>query len=71
MITDRKLTVLPVYFVGVDLAWGDRNPTGWPPSMTAACCVTSGRPGPDDDVLAQLEPFTRGPCVVAFDAPRW
>ncbi len=41
----------------------------WPLSTTVACCVTSGRPASDDDVLDQLEPFTRGPCVVAFDAP--
>ena len=69
MITDRKLTVLPVYFVGVDLAWGDRNPTGVAAVDERGVLRHVGTAGSDDDVLAHLEPFTRGPCVVAFDAP--
>lgn len=69
MITDRKLTVLPVYFVGVDLAWGERNPTGVAAADNDGVLRHVGVARSDDDVLAQLEPFLDGPCVVAFDAP--
>lgn len=69
MITDPKLTVLPVHFVGVDLAWGNRNPTGVAAIDPDGVLHHVGTAGSDDDVLARLKPFTDGPCVVAFDAP--
>jgi len=58
-----------VYFVGVDLAWGQRSPTGVAAldSNGALCHVAVA--GDDADVLAQLTPFVGGDCVVAFDAP--
>lgn len=55
-------------FVGVDLAWGPRKPSG-------VCVVSDGRVldtallHRDDELLAWLEPHAGGPCVVAFDAP--
>ena len=58
-----------MYFVGVDLAWGERNPTGVAAVDTDGVLRHVGAAGSDDDVLAQLEPFVDGPCVVAFDAP--
>ncbi|MEI6252253.1 MAG: DUF429 domain-containing protein [Mycobacteriaceae bacterium] len=58
-----------MYFVGVDLAWGERNPTGVAAVDTDGVLRHVGAAGSDDDVLAKLEPFVDGPCVVAFDAP--
>jgi predicted RNase H-like nuclease len=58
-----------MYFVGVDLAWGQRNPTGLAVLDDAGVLQHVGAAGADDDVLAQLEPYTGGPCVVAIDAP--
>jgi predicted RNase H-like nuclease len=58
-----------MYFVGVDLAWGQRNPTGVAVLDEAGVLQHVGAAGADDDVLAQLGPYTDGPCVVAIDAP--
>jgi len=58
-----------VYFVGVDLAWGERNPTGVAVVDAAGVLRHVGRAGGDDDVLAQVQPYAAGPCVVAIDAP--
>jgi predicted RNase H-like nuclease/ppGpp synthetase/RelA/SpoT-type nucleotidyltranferase len=58
-----------VHYVGIDLAWGDRRPTG------LAVLDDEGRlvhisPATDDaSILAALAPFTKGPCLVAVDAP--
>ena len=59
----------PVYFVGVDLAWGVRNPTGVAVLDMAGRLVTVGAARDDADVLAAVRPYTRGDCLVAFDAP--
>lgn len=58
-----------MYFVGVDLAWGDRNPTGVAAVDASGALRHVGVAGDDDDVLAQLRPFVGGACVVAVDAP--
>lgn len=58
-----------MYFVGVDLAWGEQKPTGI--AVLDECghlqhlAVAHG----DDDVLSQLTPWVGETCVVAFDAP--
>lgn len=55
-------------FIGVDLAWGPRKPSG-------LCAVEGGRAvdsalrRTDSELLDWLRPWTREPCVVAFDAP--
>ena len=58
-----------MYYVGVDLAWGERNPTGVAAVDPDGVLRHAGAAGSDDDVLAQVAPFVDGPCVVAFDAP--
>ena len=58
-----------MYFVGVDLAWGERNPTGVAAVDPDGVLRHVGAARSDDDVLAQMRPFVDGPCVVAFDAP--
>lgn len=58
-----------MYFVGVDLAWGQRSPTGLAVIDDAGVLQHAGVAGCDDDLLAQLAPFVDGDCVVAVDAP--
>ena len=58
-----------MYFVGVDLAWGQRSPTGVAAVDDSGVLRHVGAAGDDEDVLAQLRPFVGGSCVVAVDAP--
>ena len=58
-----------MYFVGVDLAWGGRNPTGVAVIDTAGRLIHVTAVRDDDEVLAALSPYVGGDCVVAFDAP--
>jgi predicted RNase H-like nuclease len=58
-----------VYFVGVDLAWGGRNPTGVAVVDAQGRLVHVGAVRDDAEVLAAVKPFVQGDCVVAFDAP--
>ncbi len=58
-----------MYFVGVDLAWGERKPTG------IAVVDVEGRlrhlsaASADDEIVAALAPYVEGDCLVAIDAP--
>jgi len=58
-----------VYFVGVDLAWGQRSPTGVAVLDSRGKLRHIGVAGDDADLLAQLQPYVGGACVVAIDAP--
>ncbi|SPM34407.1 Predicted nuclease (RNAse H fold) [Mycobacterium rhizamassiliense] len=58
-----------MYFAGVDLAWAGRNPTGVAVVDSEGCLVTAGAVRDDSEILAALQPFVRGACVVGFDAP--
>ncbi len=58
-----------MHFVGVDLAWGQRSPTGVAALDNDGVLCHVGVAGDDADVVAQLAPYVTGPCVVAFDAP--
>ncbi|MCV7102486.1 DUF429 domain-containing protein [Mycobacterium palustre] len=58
-----------MYFVGVDLAWGGRKPTGVAVLDANGRLVRLGAVGDDAAVLAALTPYVRGDCLVAFDAP--
>ncbi len=69
MVTRLKLTVWGMYFVGVDLAWGERSPTGVAAVDDAGVLRHVDVASSDDDVLAQLAPYVGGDCVVAIDAP--
>lgn len=69
MVTNRKLTVCPVHFIGVDLAWGQRSPTGVAAVDADGSLCHVAVAGSDDDVLTQLQPYVAGECVVAIDAP--
>ncbi|MCA2241774.1 MULTISPECIES: DUF429 domain-containing protein [Mycobacterium] len=58
-----------MYFAGVDLAWAGRNPTGVAVVDSGGDLVSVGAVRDDDEILAALQPYVRGDCLVAFDAP--
>lgn len=58
-----------MYFTGVDLAWGGRNPTGVAVVDSGGALVSVCAVRDDGEILAALEPYVRGDCLVAFDAP--
>ena len=68
-VTNAQLTVCAVYFVGVDLAWGERKPTGVAAVDDRGVLRHVAAAVTDDEILSQLEPYLAGNCVVAFDAP--
>jgi predicted RNase H-like nuclease/ppGpp synthetase/RelA/SpoT-type nucleotidyltranferase len=57
------------HFVGVDLAWGDRKPTGVAALDSRGRLLHVSAQTDDASVLAALAAHVEGPCVVAFDAP--
>lgn len=58
-----------MHFVGVDLAWGQRQPTGLAVLDDSGRLVHISSVRTDDEVVAALEPYVEGPCLVAIDAP--
>jgi predicted RNase H-like nuclease/ppGpp synthetase/RelA/SpoT-type nucleotidyltranferase len=58
-----------VYFIGVDLAWGERKPTGLAVLDPAGRLVHVSAAQSDEEILDALKPYTAGDCLVAIDAP--
>jgi predicted RNase H-like nuclease/ppGpp synthetase/RelA/SpoT-type nucleotidyltranferase len=58
-----------VYFAGVDLAWGERKPTGVVVLDDAGELLHVSAVRTDDEIAAALAPFGDGDCLVALDAP--
>jgi predicted RNase H-like nuclease/ppGpp synthetase/RelA/SpoT-type nucleotidyltranferase len=58
-----------VFHIGVDLAWGLRQPTGLAVLDGTGRLVHVSAVRTDEEVLQALAPYVEGPCVVAFDAP--
>jgi predicted RNase H-like nuclease len=58
-----------MYYVGVDLAWGQRSPTGVAVLDRDGGLKHVGVAGGDADVLSQIAPYVDGDCMVAVDAP--
>ena len=58
-----------MYFVGVDLAWGQRKPTGLAVLDEDGRLVHVSAAGTDDEIVAALAPYVEGDCLVAIDAP--
>ena len=59
----------PVFHIGVDLAWGLRQPTGLAVLDDSGRLVHVSAVRTDEEVLTALAPYVGGPCLVAFDAP--
>ncbi|HUO36465.1 MAG TPA: DUF429 domain-containing protein [Mycobacterium sp.] len=58
-----------MYFVGLDLAWGQRRPSGLAVLDTAGSLVFVGVGHDDSSIVAALRPYVHDQCVVAIDAP--
>ncbi len=58
-----------MYFIGVDLAWGDRKPTGLAVLDAEGCLVHVSAADTDDAIANALAPYVEGDCLVAIDAP--
>ncbi len=58
-----------MYFVGVDLAWGQRKPTGLAVLDGTGQLVHVSAAGTDEEIEAALAPYVAGDCLVAIDAP--
>ena len=58
-----------MYFVGVDLAWGVRNPSGIAVVDANGRLVHLAAVREDADVLASVSGYVEGDCLVGFDAP--
>lgn len=58
-----------MHFVGLDLAWGERRPSGIAVVDTDGRLVDVGAGTDDDSIVAALRPYTCEECLVAIDAP--
>ncbi len=58
-----------MHFVGVDLAWGDRKPTGLAVLDDEGHLVHVSAATTDDEIAAALAPYVAADCLVAIDAP--
>jgi len=58
-----------MHFVGVDLAWGERKPTGLAVLDDGGHLVAVSAADTDAAIGAALAPYVAGDCLVAIDAP--
>ncbi len=58
-----------MYFVGIDLAWGERQPTGLAVLDETGRLVHVSAVRTDEEIKDDLAPYVEGPCLVALDAP--
>jgi predicted RNase H-like nuclease/ppGpp synthetase/RelA/SpoT-type nucleotidyltranferase len=58
-----------VYFVGLDLAWGEKKPTGVAVVDDGGRLVHVSVQSDDASILKAIEPFVGDDCVVGIDAP--
>jgi predicted RNase H-like nuclease/ppGpp synthetase/RelA/SpoT-type nucleotidyltranferase len=58
-----------VFHVGVDLAWGVKQPTGLAVLDESGRLVHLSAVRTDEEIVAALAPYTQGDCLVAIDAP--
>ena len=58
-----------MHFVGIDLAWGERKPTGLAVLDEGGRLVHVETVRTDDEIVAALAPYDEADCLVAIDAP--
>ncbi|MET0700531.1 MAG: bifunctional ribonuclease/(p)ppGpp synthase [Mycobacterium sp.] len=58
-----------MFFVGIDLAWGERKPTGIAVVDDDGRLVHVAAAQDDASIRAAVAPYVQGDCLVAFDAP--
>jgi predicted RNase H-like nuclease/ppGpp synthetase/RelA/SpoT-type nucleotidyltranferase len=58
-----------MHFVGLDLAWGDKKPTGVAVIDEDGTLLHVSAQTDDDSILRAVEPYVGDDCVVGIDAP--
>ena len=58
-----------MYFVGLDLAWGEKNQTGVAAIDSDGRLLHVGAAQDDASIIDAIAPFTGDDCLVAIDAP--
>jgi predicted RNase H-like nuclease/ppGpp synthetase/RelA/SpoT-type nucleotidyltranferase len=58
-----------MYFVGVDLAWGQDRPSGVAVLDAEGRVLQLSSQGKDEAIVASLTPYVASDCLVAIDAP--
>ncbi len=58
-----------MHFIGIDLAWGERRPTGVAVLDDSGTLLHVSAHLTDEAILTALAPYAEGSCVVAVDAP--
>jgi predicted RNase H-like nuclease len=58
-----------MHFVGLDLAWGEKNQSGVAAIDTDGRLLHVGAAQDDAAILDAIAPYTAGDCLVAIDAP--
>ena len=58
-----------VNFVGIDLAWGERAPSGLAVLDATGALVHLSRASTDDTIVEALGDYVTGACLVGIDAP--
>ncbi|HEY1134039.1 MAG TPA: DUF429 domain-containing protein, partial [Nocardioides sp.] len=58
-----------MHLVGVDLAWGERAPSGIAVLDERGRLLSTAAVTTDDEIDAVVAPYVAGDVVVAFDAP--
>src|SRR3954454_531642 len=61
--------VVPMHFIGVDLAWGEKRPTGLAVLDANGRLTHLSAQSTDETIVAALSPYVDGSCLVAIDAP--
>ena len=60
---------MSTYFIGVDLAWGEKKPTGVAVLDSDGHLLHVSARTTDETILAAVEGYVDGRCLVAIDAP--
>ncbi|KAB2809364.1 DUF429 domain-containing protein [Pimelobacter simplex] len=60
---------MSTHVVGIDLAWGERRPTGLAVLDADGVLVAVAAVRTDDEIVAALAPYVEEDCLVAIDAP--
>lgn len=58
-----------MHYVGIDLAWGDRRPTGLAVLDADGTLLAVSAVRTDEEIEAALASYVEGECLVAIDAP--
>jgi predicted RNase H-like nuclease/ppGpp synthetase/RelA/SpoT-type nucleotidyltranferase len=58
-----------VFHIGIDLAWGGKQPTGLAVLDDDGRLVHVSAVRTDEEIVAALAPYAEGDCLVAIDAP--